>query len=293
MDVVFTGPNSLGEGSMWDHRTNRLYWIDINDKQLLHQSFAKEEAGEAQSIALSGMPGTVVLTQNPDEVVLAQDDGVKRLNIASGEVTHLIDFPESTKMRFNDGKCDSAGRFWVGTMDRDGELGAGTLYRIDPDLTMHPQVHGVTCSNGIVWSQDDSTMYYIDSYTLQVRAYDFDAAKGEVSNPRTVVEVPEDRAYPDGMTIDTEDRLWVAHWNGSCVASYDPKTGETLQVLPVPTLKVTSCVFGGTDLSTLYITTALGSQDGGWTDREAYPLSGALFQTQPGAKGRQARIFAG
>ncbi len=272
---------------MWDHRLGRLYWVDIEGKLLLY----RESSGEEARIPLSGMPGTVVLSQDPDSVILAQDDGLKQLHLPSKEAKHLLDFPEDPTFRFNDGKCDAQGRLWVGTMERDGKSGAGTLYCIEPDFSIRPVLAGVTCSNGIVWTQDHTQLFYIDSATRQVQGFEFDLATGRLSHPRTAVSIPEERGYPDGMAIDVEDQLWVAHWNGSCVARYNSQTGATLEVVEVPTPKVTSCVFGGPNLDTLFVTTALGSHDGGWTDREAYPLSGALFSTSVAISGCVAKPF--
>lgn len=297
LEIASKGPYSLGEGPMWDRRTSRLIWIDIEVKRLHYETFEDVEgecrSTEVSTIELSGMPGTVVLTENTNQVIVPQDDGVKRINLTTGEATHLIDFPEGPNMRFNDGKCDPAGRLWVGTMDRDGTAGAGTLYRIDPDLSLHPMLEGITCSNGLVWNSDATRMYYIDSYTCQVRGFDFDVASGTLSNPEIVVQVPEDRGWPDGMTIDTADKIWVAHWCGSCVARYDPLTGETMEVLPIPTERVTACVFGHSSMDTLFITTAKGSNDGGWTDCEKYPLTGALFMSDLEVTGPEAFVFKG
>lgn len=290
MNTVSKGPFSLGEGCLWDARVQRLYWVDIEGKSL----HCRDEPHGERSFALSGMPGTVVLTQDPGAVVLALDTGIKRFHLAEGREEHLVNFPEEATLRFNDGKCDSAGRLWVGTMDRFCKDGAGSLYRLDPDLTLHRILDGgVTCSNGLAWTADDRTLYYIDSATRQVRAYDFEALAGTISNPRVAVQIPEGWGYPDGMTIDDQDKLWVAHWNGNRVARYDPETGVAMVEIPIPTEKVTSCVFGGEQMDVLYITTALGSQDGGFTDRERYPLSGALFAVEPGYGGREANVFAG
>tara|TARA_R110002096_G_scaffold67332_11_gene163411 strand:+ start:16169 stop:17050 length:882 start_codon:yes stop_codon:yes gene_type:complete len=279
-EVVAKGPYSLGEGIMWDARVQRLSWIDINEKKLVWQ-----QDGRTQEIELQGMPGTAVLTNDPNRILLCLDSGVVSFEFVSGTFASHLDFPEGAELRFNDGKCDPAGRLWVGTMHRDGKENAGTLYRIDPDFSIRPMLRDVTISNGLGWNAAGDQLYFIDSATRRIDAFDFDNANGEISNRRTVNQVPEDWGYPDGMTIDAEDKLWVAHWNGACVARYDPESGQVLTRLELPAPKVTSCWFGGEGLQTLFVTTALGSQDGGWADTEQFPLSGAVFAAQVGVSG--------
>ena len=285
--VVSPGPFSLGEGCLWDHRLQRLYWIDINEKNLAWL----DPCGSTTIRDLPGMPGTVVLTSNPGQVALALDSGIVTYDTETAAIHRISPFPESALTRFNDGKCDSSGRFWVGTMSREGTLGAGTLYCLTPGRSLETRVPGVTVSNGLCWSADDQTLYYIDSATREVHAFDFDPIAGSISGRRVVVAIPPDRGYPDGMTIDSQDRLWVAHWLGSCVACYDPITGETLEKIDLPTPRVTSCCFGGDDFRTLFITTAIGSADGGWTDLGEFPLSGAIFAVRLGVDGREANLL--
>jgi sugar lactone lactonase YvrE len=287
--VASPGPFSLGEGCVWDGRLRRLYLIDINGRKIAWL----DSDGTTTVRDLDGTPGTVVLTTDPDQLVLALDTGLAVYELSTGAVRLMAPYPEGPDTRFNDGKCDPAGRLWVGTMSREGAHGAGTLYRFRPGGQADPQVPGVTVSNGLCWSRDGLTMFYIDSATREVHAFDFEPTSGTLSGRRTVVTIPPDRGYPDGMTIDSEDRLWVAHWLGSCVACYDPVHGGTVAVVEVPTPRVTSCCFGGDDLRTLFITTAIGSPDGGWTDVSAYPGTGAVFAVCPGAVGMPTFPFRG
>jgi sugar lactone lactonase YvrE len=285
--IVSPGPFSLGEGCLWDHRLQRLYWIDINERKL-----AWLDADGTTTIRdLPGTPGTVVLTTDPSVVALALDSGIHTYQTGSGQIHRIAAYPESAATRFNDGKCDSAGRFWVGTMSREGTHGAGTLYCLTPGRSLETRVPGVTVSNGLCWSRDDQTFSYIDSATREVHAFDFNPVSGSISGRRVAVSIPPDRGYPDGMTIDSQDRLWVAHWLGGCVACYDPITGATLAKIDLPTPRVTSCCFGGEDLRTLYITTAIGSPDGGWTDLDEYPQTGGIFAVQVEVNGRESNLL--
>jgi len=287
LPVASPGPFSLGEGCVWDGRLRRLYWIDINENKLAWL----DDGGLTTTKDLDGKPGTVALTTDSDRVLLALDSGIKIYHLPSGNMMDLAPYPEGPETRFNDGKCDPSGRLWVGTMSREGTHGAGTLYRMRAGGLPEPQVPGVTVSNGLCWSRDGMTFYYIDSATREIHAFDFHPDHGTLSGRRTVVTIPKDRGYPDGMTIDAENRLWVAHWLGSCVACYDPVHGGTLEVIDVPTPRVTSCCFGGEDLRTLFITTAIGSPDGGWTDLTMHPLTGAVFAARPGVIGLAATPF--
>ena len=192
-------------------------------------------------------------------------------------------------LRFNDGKCDPAGRFWVGTFDLEQKPHAGTLYRLDPDGSLHVMLRGITNSNGIAWSLDKKLMYYIDTPTLTVQAFDYDHATGAIANPRVIIRIPEGAGFPDGMTIDAEGKLWVALWGGGAVHRYHPATGALLQAVAVPAPYTSSCAFGGPDLKTLYITTARGGLSP--EQLEEFPESGNVFAVEPGVAGVPALFY--
>ncbi len=190
---------------------------------------------------------------------------------------------------FNDGKCDPAGRFWAGTHFSGSEQ-LGSLYRLDPDLSVHRMVEGVKGSNGIAWSLDGTQMYYIDTALRLVYAFDYGVETGEIENRRIAFDVPKEMGYPDGMTIDSEGMLWVALFNAFKVTRWDPVAGRLLQTLDVPAFP-TSCAFGGPDLDQLYITTLRRWQDAEKLER--YPLTGGLFRADVGVTGIPAFEFAG
>ena len=163
---------------------------------------------------------------------------------------------------------------------------------MDTDLSVRTVLSGVTLSNGLVWTQDEKTMYYIDSGTSQVEAFDYDRECGTISNRRSIVEIPADEGILDGMTIDANGNLWVAVYRAGEVRCWAPSNGELLDTVEVPGAKqVTSCAFGGRDLDELYITTA----SDGLTDeeRKEQPLAGSLFRVKPGVAGVPAFEFAG
>jgi sugar lactone lactonase YvrE len=234
--------------------------------------------------------GTVVPVQGENEALVALQNGVFLLNIETEALNPVVS-PEKhlEENRFNDGKCDTAGRLWVGSMHLETKKGAAALYRINQNGSADKMLSDQTICNGIVWTSDKKTMYYIDTETSKIRAYDYDHDSGDIKNERVVVEVPEDMGKPDGMAIDEEDRLWVAHYGGACVGNWDPLSGRLLQKVDVPALNVTSCSFGGNDLKQLFITTA--GMDMSEEDQKKYPDAGSLFVVETVVKGAKHYFF--
>ena len=278
---------SLGEGALWNPETARLYWVDIEGRAL---HIFDPATGHDQCIPTHKRIGTVVPMPGGN-VLVALQTGIYRLDTGTGILTRLADPVTDEHLRFNDGKCDPAGRFWVGTFDLQQRPHAGTLYRFDPDGRTHVMLRHITNSNGIAWSLDYTTMYYIDTPTMAVQAFDYDNATGAIANPRVIVRFPAGRSGPDGMTIDADGKLWVAIWGGGTVHCYDPATGAQLAAVQVPAPFTSSCAFGGPGLKTLFITTARG----GLTPQqlEEFPLSGNVFAVEPGVCGLPAYFFGG
>jgi sugar lactone lactonase YvrE len=223
--------------------------------------------------------------------MLAVYDGFAAFDPANGQLTLIAD-PEADlpDNRFNDGKCDPAGRFWAGTMAYSNQTTQGSLYRLDPDLSVHKMLGEIGIANGIVWSLDNQIMYYIDSVANTVRAFDYELATGNISNGRVVIRT-DGLGLPDGMAIDAEGMLWVAHFGGSCVRRWNPHTGQVIGVIELPASQITACAFGGPDLATLYITSAaIGLDD---ADLQREPHAGGLFMATPGVKGVPSFSFAG
>jgi len=262
----------LGEGPHWDPTTHTLYWIDIIGKKVFVHS-----AGKTTAVDLPKMPGCLAPTDG-NKLVVALQDGIALLNLSDQQVHPWKDRSSMESdlplNRFNDGKVDPQGRFWVGSVAINCQGTAGTLFSIGPEGTVKVRREKVGISNGLAWSPDGKTMYFIDSPTKKVVAFDFDGETGDISNERTIVTLnPEKEEVPDGMTIDTEGMLWVAIWGGSRVSRFDPSNGKLLDEIEIPALNVTSCCFGGADLDVLYVTSA--SCD---TDLNQYPQAGFTFE---------------
>jgi len=277
----------LGEGPVWRAETQDLVWVDIESTRVCCFNPA---TGENQTWDVGEKPGLAVPTKQGD-LILGTSVGFVRLDLASGVLSPIID-PEQDlpNNRFNDGKVDPEGRLWAGTMGLDEAPNVGSLYRLNRNLSTDKLFDQVTISNGMAWTSDQKTFYYIDSPTRRVDVFDCDMAGGTVSDRRTAFELPEGMGYPDGMSIDNEGMLWVALWQGWGVARFAPG-GALLAKVEVPVECVTSCCFGGENWDELYITTS--SRDLDETGRAEQPLAGGLFRCRPGVSGPPTNLFLG
>jgi len=268
---------ALGEGPCWDLAEGALYWTDIPAHRV--HRLAADGMHTAWD---TGQPVGAIVPRASGGLALAAKDGFWALDPGGGQLTLLThveaDLPGT---RMNDGACDRAGRFFAGTMAEDESPGAGTLYRLDPDHEVTAVLRGVSISNGIGWSPDESRMYYVDSLTHSVDVFDYDAASGAIGNRRVFAAAGGGEVVPDGLAVDADGDVWVALWGGATIVRYGPD-GRLRQTLEVPATNVTCCAFGGPDLGTLYVTTAAGPGTGG-----------ALFSGQPGATGLPPNPFRG
>lgn len=244
-----------GEGPLW--REDALLYVDIEGYALIRLD---PETGDEKVWNVGERIGTVVPSKDGD-LLYAGDSGIVRFNPATGEKTPIAD-PEAALRpdnRFNDGKCDPGGRFWAGTISLIKKTGSANLYCLNTDGSLELKVSEVTNSNGICWSGDAKTLFYIDTPTKQIRAYDFDCTTGSIANARISIDTAAlgFESSPDGMTIDAEDKLWVAFCHGGCVARFDPANGQLLQKIELPCLETTACTFGGTNLDRLFVTTGI------------------------------------
>jgi sugar lactone lactonase YvrE len=297
-ELVVKANAIVGEGPFWDGKENLLYWVDIANKKVhIHDP----RAGTNREMAVGQLIGSAVLrdisTASAPQMIVGLEDGLFFLDLTSGKLTPIVD-PEADKPgnRFNDGKCDALGRFWTGTQPSDGkggateERGVCALYRLDKGHTAKKMIGGVSISNGIAWSSDNKTMYYVDSRVMGVTAFDFDLETGDIRNRRQVIEIPPGHGAPDGMTIDDEGMLYVAEWDGYQVSKWSPKSGKLVDSITFPIAKITSCCFGGPKLNELYVTTAcMGVKP----DDDAQRDAGSVFRIPMDVSGAPSFRYAG
>lgn len=287
VSVAIPGSAFLGEGPHWDTVRQELLWVDILAPALLRSDVA---SGTHETFALDDIVG-VAVPREAGGYLLATQNGIKTFDPDTGAVTLFAD-PEEDRPgnRFNDGKCDAAGRLWVGSLALNATPGSGALWRVDPDGAAHKMADGIHVSNGLGFSPDSRTFYFTDSGIRTIYAYDFDLAAGAISGRRIFAQVPEGAGTPDGLTVDAEGFVWSAHWDGWCITRYDPD-GAVERVIDLPVPRPTSAVFGGRDLSTLFVTTArirLSAEQ-----LKQSPLSGSVFAIATNIKGLPEHRFAG
>ncbi|GAA4749006.1 SMP-30/gluconolactonase/LRE family protein [Flavisolibacter ginsenosidimutans] len=272
VEIISESVCQLGEGPVWDPLTERIWWVDIVAGKL-HSFFPNKNEHGVMNI---GQMISAVVVRESGGLIASLQDGFAFIDIITQHVKSIGDpILIDNTLRFNDGKCDPAGRFWAGTMALNGESGTGGLYTLQTDLSVSLKLTGVSCSNGLAWSQDNKTLYYIDTPTSQVVAFDYDIQDGSIRNKRTVISIPESEGFGDGMTIDNEGMLWIACWGGWQVTRWNPVTGILLGRISLPVSKVTSCTFGGKDLSDLYVTSARQGLNN--DDLSQQPMAGSLF----------------
>jgi len=267
-ELLFDAKAHLGEGPAWDAKTQTLYWLDILEKRIY--------AGAEHIAELDDFIGCLAPCQNGN-LILGKRASITDFKPDSSQQTVLAALSEPATNRLNDGKCDPAGRFIFGSMDMNEKDPTGAVYSFD-GKQVTPLLHNVTISNGLAWSPDHKTFYYIDTPTREVKAFDYDLATGQIANPRAVIYVPESLGWPDGMTADTDGNLWIAMWGGEQVTKWNPLTGLLLEQITVPALQTSSCVFGGKNMNDLYITSARKGMSE--ADLKKYPLSGGLFKVE-------------
>jgi sugar lactone lactonase YvrE len=279
VDQVTEPVAAHGEGPVWFAGWPGLRWVDMLAGDVLELAGGQVRRHHVGSVAAALRP------RAEGGAVLAVERGFA---LADASLTNVEPLPElwsDRGIRMNDGGCDPDGRFYCGSMAYDESPGAGGLYRLDPDGTVSTILTGVTVSNGLAWSPDGGTAYYIDSPTHRVDAFDYDPDRG-LTGRRPLVEIPPDAGTPDGMTVDAEGRLWVALWGGGGVRCYRPD-GALEEHVPLPVTQVTACTFGGPELDELYITTSRQGVPEG-----AQPEAGALYRYRPGVRGLPVLSFA-
>ena len=268
------------EGPVWSESWGGLRWVDMLDGDVMFLgadgSIERRHVDDIAAIIRPRRSGGAV-------------QGIERgfaLEAPDGTITRLDDLWTGGDVRMNEGGCDPDGRFYCGSMAYDKRPGAGSLYRLDADGTVTVVLGGVTISNGLDWSPDDSLAYYVDTPTHEVSVFDYDSVEG-LSGRRTFVSIPAEQGGPDGLVVDEEGGVWVALFGGSAVHRYTAD-GVLDAVVEVGARQVTACTFGGADLDRLYITTSREN-----LEPDDDPLAGSLFTIVPGVAGLPVRAYAG
>jgi len=256
IEPIGTRISKWGEGPVW--LENSLYYVDIKGHSVCRLD---PQTGEENDWNVGEEVGFVVPCAS-GKLLCGGDNGFFTLDKDDGSITRIADpEPNLPNNRFNDGKCSPDGRLFAGTIATDKTTGAARLYRMDFDLSWKEVFGPVTNSNGLAWTKDGKTLYYIDSPSKEVKRFDYDANTGGIIGGNAVLDLADELGIPDGMTIDKEDQLWIAFCHGGRVARFDPKTGRETDRIEIPAHETTSCTFGGPTGQDLYITTGIYLKD--------------------------------
>jgi sugar lactone lactonase YvrE len=307
VEVASTISCELGEGAIWHAGLRKYLTVDIYGPSTLcsgpavylHDTYANPNS-LPQCIPMPSYCGTVVPSSargGSSELLVALADGFHCVDISSGTLKQHIANPDTLaplSNRWNDGKCSPEGRFWAGSMGAPGKVepGVGGLFVLDTCGGEARRVlSGVTISNGLAWTADGKTMYYIDTVLQRVDAFDYDAEKGDISNRRTAFTIPAGTGHPDGCAIDAAGNLWVAHWGGSRVVAFSPSEGgRIIAQVNLPAAHISSVTFGGDHLSDLFITSAKEHLSA--EEKIAQPNAGNCFIVRDcGFKGVPACVY--
>jgi sugar lactone lactonase YvrE len=290
--VLDVEPAVHGEGPTWDAARRELVWVDITAGLVRRATVSP--AGVLAEVGVHRGGGTVgfVVPASDGGWLLGADGGFTHLS-ADGEASVLLEVDgegPAAGTRMNDGAVDPVGRLFGGTMGLDERPGAGSLYRVDLDGSVHTVLTGLTISNGIEWSADGRTVHLADSGAAQIRSYAYDVDTGSFGESRVFLDLSDDDGPPDGLTMDDEDHVWVALWGAGQVRRYSP-AGELVAVVRVATANTSSCAFAGPSLDHLVISTSTQGLDD--AARAAQPDAGRLFVVRPGVTGRPAGVYRG
>jgi len=285
IQTVLDARARLGECPLWDVDRQQLFWVDVYN----HRVHQFDPATGHDRYFDTGDVVSAIALAGQDRLLIALGDRLAFLNTDTGEMTPLYQtkFPYP-KTRFNDGKCDSKGRFWIGSISEAPQ--EAELYRYDPDGSFHRMETGLTISNGLGWSPDQSTFYLTDSAQHKIYAYNFDIETGAIRDRRVLIDLTAEAVEPDGMSIDKQGNLWTALWDGWCIACFDP-TGQEIMRIDLPVPRPTSVTFGGAHLTDLYITSA----SVGLSQKEVQHCfkAGDLFRFSSSSAGMPTYQFSG
>lgn len=271
VECVVNGADQLGETPLWCDRTQKLWWLDIEQPRL--QSW-DPSTGKHQANAMPGtFLGSQALTSSGERLV-AIDLELQLLDQATGALRPFATVESGLDNRLNDGRVDGRGRLWIGTMDNQLHRPNGALYRVDPDGSVHQMASNVIVANGIAFSPDGRTLYFTDTRRYQSWVFDLDPEDGTVTNRRIFADYSSTGERPDGACVDADGCLWAAFFAGSRIVRYTPD-GRIDLTIPLPVTNPTCLCFGGSDFKTLFVTTATKFLTP--EQRKAEPLAGALL----------------
>jgi sugar lactone lactonase YvrE len=285
--IAVAGDALLGESPLWSAGEDALYFVDIKSPRLFRHDL---RTGGTRITSLREAVGAIALRRRGGLIAAARS-GFAFID-SDGTMSHAFHRPEAEppRNRFNDGKCDRAGRFWAASMDDAEQYATGNLYCLDAALQARRAAGGFVIGNGLGWSPDDRIFYFTDSVRRRIYAYDFDRAAGAIANRRVFAAIADDAGFPDGLCVDADGYVWSAHWDGWRVTRYAPD-GRIAEVLPMPVPRPTSCAFGGADLATLFVTSARVGLDAASLARA--PLSGSVLAVRTGRRGLPEPYFEG
>jgi len=287
-ELIYKIPSVLGEGAFWHPQRQRLYWVDI-DRLMLHEHDPLLNTNRYWQ--LERKP-TAIVQDLAMGLVLGLQGGIAAFDPDEGRLTWLANLEADLPThRTNDGKCDTSGRFWIGTMELKAKAGEAALYCIDPQLNIVCKEKSLSIPNGMAWSPDNKRMYHIDSPQRAVRSFFYEEETATIRFEKNAVEIPASEGSPDGMTMDVEGMLWVAIWGGFAIHRYNPADGKLMDKVTLPVPQVSCCAFGGAGMDELFITTARENMSD--ADLAKYPLSGSLFKVKTSTKGFTVNRFGG
>jgi len=273
VEVFHRGLTELGEGPLWHPQRETLWWVDITGGKLFE---ARLDGTPPRTLALNGLPSALVPAADGG-LIVPRCDGIYHVDAETGAARQLACPREHDPMRtrFNDAKCDPTGRLVAGTVALDARPQAALLYRFETDGLSHVLRDQVSISNGLAWSPDGGTLFYIDSPTKMVSAFRYEAESGQLGPAQVAVDLRDRPGLPDGCCSDADGRLWIAHWGEGCVTCWDPLHGRLLATIHFPASQITNCTFGGARLDRLFVTSAtIGLTE---EQRAAEPLAGSVF----------------
>ena len=272
---------------MWNSLTQQFLWLDLREAAI---NLATPETAAVERFQLP-QRATSIVHRRRGGFLLATETGFGVMQSPSEKIS-LLDIPRVCPQgcRFNDGKCDTEGRFWVGTLALNGSPGRGCLYRLDPDGSVVTAATGMHISNGIGWSPDNERMYVTDSGARTIYQYEFDAHSGSIENRQVFYELDDETAVPDGLSVDEDGFVWSALWEGWQVLRLDPD-GAVDSAIDLPVPKPTSCAFGGEDMRTLFVTSARTGLSN--SILEQAPLSGSAFSIATSTRGLNVGSYGG